>query len=79
MGTNLIREGVSDLRIFTHKNSLWYLHFGHVAVEGGYAAYIRGYRMKPTREAVNAYIGAMDSRYEFTEEEWNANTGKVIV
>lgn len=78
MNTNLIREAVADLRIFTHKDSLWYLHFGHVVIEGGYAAYIRGYRSKPSLEAVNNYVGIIDSRYKFTEEEWNTNTGKVI-
>lgn len=73
----IVREAVSDLKIIRHKVGKYLMYFGHENIEGGYAAYVRSYIKKPSLELANKHIAEIDTRYQFTEDEWNDNKGHV--
>lgn len=75
----LIREGVATLQIRSHRNGMYYVHFGFEAIEGGYAAYVKAYKAEPSLSLVNKHVSEIDSRYAFTQQEWEDNLGHAIV
>lgn len=73
----IIREAVKDLTIMRHKAGRYLMYFGHESIEGGYAAYVRSYIKKPSLELANEHMAQLDSRYVFTQNEWDANEGHI--
>jgi len=69
----------SDLTIISQIGGKSVLHFGFFKIdnEESYYCYERTYAVKPTLSLANKHISEVNVQYCISEEEWNANTGRV--
>lgn len=67
-----------SLTILSQVNGRFALHFGFFRMDdGSYYCYERTYVVRPTLALANKHIAEVNVQYCISEEEWEANTGRV--
>lgn len=69
----------STLTIVSQLNGRFVLHFGFFKIdnEESYYCYERTYAVKPTLNLANKHIAEVNVQYCISEDEWEANTGRI--
>lgn len=69
----------NSLTIIQAEGGKQVLHFGFFKIDGeeSYYCYERLYVVKPTLELANKHIAEINEQYCITDNEWEANVGRV--